>query len=211
MPCFFNGLGRGMPARRPRAGVPAHPRAAEAARPTWSSCSARRSTSASASAASATARVAHVVDAAGAAGRPRRRADGRRRPRRHPARRSPTTRGDRRRPRARGSPSCATPRRPRRAAEAPLLDADDDPIKPARIYGELRQRLDRDAVVICDGGDFASYAGKYVEVFEPGCWLDTGPYGCLGNGLGYAIAARVARPSTPDRRCCSATARPASA
>ena len=62
------------------------------------------------------------------------------------------------------------------------------------MYGELRQRLARDAVVICDGGDFASYAGKYVEVFEPGCWLDTGPYGCLGNGMGYAIAARVARP-----------------
>ena len=39
-----------------------------------------------------------------------------------------------------------------------------------------------------------SYAGKYVEVYTPGCWLDTGPYGCLGNGLGYAIAARVAHP-----------------
>ena len=48
--------------------------------------------------------------------------------------------------------------------------------------------------MICDGGDFASYAGKYVEVFEPGCWLDTGPYGCLGNGMGYSMAARVARP-----------------
>jgi thiamine pyrophosphate-dependent acetolactate synthase large subunit-like protein len=81
-----------------------------------------------------------------------------------------------------------------RAAEVPLLAVDDDPIKPSRVYGELRRRLARDAVVICDGGDFASYAGKYVEVFEPGCWLDTGPYGCLGNGLGYAIAARVARP-----------------
>jgi acetolactate synthase I/II/III large subunit len=81
-----------------------------------------------------------------------------------------------------------------RTAEAPLLAAADDPIKPSRVYGELRRRLARDAVVICDGGDFASYAGKYVEVFEPGCWLDTGPYGCLGNGLGYAIAARVARP-----------------
>ncbi len=81
-----------------------------------------------------------------------------------------------------------------RAAEAPLLAAGDGPIKPTRVYGELRQRLARDAVVICDGGDFASYAGKYVEVFEPGCWLDTGPYGCLGNGLGYSIAARVARP-----------------
>ncbi len=82
------------------------------------------------------------------------------------------------------------------AGEVALLEADDDPIRPSRIYGELRRRLDRDAVVICDGGDFASYAGKFVEVFEPGCWLDTGPYGCLGNGLGYAIAARTARPSS---------------
>lgn len=82
------------------------------------------------------------------------------------------------------------------AAEVPLLGADSDPIKPSRIYGELRRRLERDAVVICDGGDFASYAGKFVEVFEPGCWLDTGPYGCLGNGMGYAVAARVVRPSS---------------
>ncbi len=80
------------------------------------------------------------------------------------------------------------------ATEAPLLAADSDPIKPTRIYGELRKRLERDAVVICDGGDFVSYAGKYVEVHQPGGWLDTGPYGCLGNGIGYAIAARVVRP-----------------
>jgi acetolactate synthase-1/2/3 large subunit len=83
-----------------------------------------------------------------------------------------------------------------RAGEIELMEADADPIKPSRIYGELRRRLERDAVVICDGGDFASYAGKFIEVFEPGCWLDTGPYGCLGNGLGYAIAARVVRPSS---------------
>ncbi len=82
------------------------------------------------------------------------------------------------------------------AREVPLLEAADDPVRPGRIYGELRRRLARDAVVICDGGDFASYAGKLVEVFEPGCWLDTGPYGCLGNGLGYAIAARTVRPSS---------------
>ena len=80
--------------------------------------------------------------------------------------------------------------------ESALLEASDDPIKPSRIYGELRRRLERDAVVICDGGDFASYAGKFIEVYEPGGWLDTGPYGCLGNGLGYAIAARIVRPSS---------------
>jgi acetolactate synthase-1/2/3 large subunit len=81
-----------------------------------------------------------------------------------------------------------------RTADAALLDDDSSPIRPSRIYGELSRRLARDAVVICDGGDFASYAGKFVEVFEPGCWLDTGPFGCLGNGPGYAIAARTVRP-----------------
>jgi acetolactate synthase-1/2/3 large subunit len=80
-------------------------------------------------------------------------------------------------------------------SERALLGATSRPIKPVRVFGELSGRLERDAVVICDGGDFASYAGKYLDVYTPGCWLDTGPYGCLGNGLGYAVAARLARPS----------------
>jgi acetolactate synthase I/II/III large subunit len=81
------------------------------------------------------------------------------------------------------------------AADAPLLASEAEPIHPMRIYGELTRLLDPDAVVIGDGGDFVSYAGKYVEPRRPGGWLDPGPYGCLGTGLGYAIAARIARPS----------------
>ncbi|GAA5152442.1 acetolactate synthase [Nocardioides marinquilinus] len=77
-----------------------------------------------------------------------------------------------------------------------LLTAEADPIHPARIYGELVPRLAEDAVVIGDGGDFVSFAGKYVEPKRPGGWLDPGPYGCLGAGLGAAIAARLARPSS---------------
>src|SRR5512139_2290966 len=76
-----------------------------------------------------------------------------------------------------------------------LLSSEADPIHPARIYGELVPRLADDAVVIGDGGDFVSFAGKYVEPKRPGGWLDPGPYGCLGAGLGAAIAARLARPS----------------
>ncbi len=76
-----------------------------------------------------------------------------------------------------------------------LLTAEADPIHPARIYGELVPRLAEDAVVIGDGGDFVSFAGKFVEPRRPGGWLDPGPYGCLGAGLGSAIAARLARPS----------------
>ena len=82
----------------------------------------------------------------------------------------------------------------KRAAEAPMLEADSAPIKPARIYGELRKRLDRDAIVIGDGGDFVSYAGKFVDSYEPGTFLDPGPYGCLGMGPGYALAAGIAHP-----------------
>ncbi len=77
-----------------------------------------------------------------------------------------------------------------------LLTAEADPIHPARIYGELLPRLAQDAVVIGDGGDFVSFAGKYVEPKQPGGWLDPGPYGCLGAGMGAAIAARIARPSS---------------
>ena len=77
-----------------------------------------------------------------------------------------------------------------------LLTAEADPIHPARIYGELLPRLADDAVVIGDGGDFVSFAGKFVEPQRPGCWLDPGPFGCLGAGIGAAIAARIARPSS---------------
>ena len=79
-------------------------------------------------------------------------------------------------------------------ADRDLLAAAATPVLPTRVYGELAARLDRDAVVVCDGGDFVSYAGRHVPVHEPGCWLDSGPYGCLGTGLGYAMAARVAHP-----------------
>jgi acetolactate synthase-1/2/3 large subunit len=81
------------------------------------------------------------------------------------------------------------------ARDATLLSATADPIHPARIYGELVPRLADDAIVIGDGGDFVSFAGKFVEPKRPGGWLDPGPYGCLGAGLGSAIAARLHRPS----------------
>jgi acetolactate synthase-1/2/3 large subunit len=80
--------------------------------------------------------------------------------------------------------------------DANLLRSDAQPLHPARIYGELLPRLADDAVLIGDGGDFVSFAGRFVEPSRPGGWMDPGPYGCLGTGLGYSIAARLARPSS---------------
>ena len=82
----------------------------------------------------------------------------------------------------------------KRAAEAEQLGDPRAPLHPLRVYKELGEVLDRDAIVICDGGDFASYAGRAIESYEPGCWLDPGPFGCLGCGPGYALAAKLARP-----------------
>ena len=45
-----------------------------------------------------------------------------------------------------------------------------------------------------DGGDFGSYAGRVIDSYVPGAWVDSGPFGCLGSGPGYALAAKLARP-----------------
>ncbi len=86
----------------------------------------------------------------------------------------------------------------RQGVEAELA-SDSSPIHPMRVYGELGKILDKDAVVIGDGGDFVSYAGREIRSHQGGRWLDPGPFGCLGAGPGYAIAARLAY---PDAQVC---------
>ena len=55
--------------------------------------------------------------------------------------------------------------------------------------------LDDDAVVIGDGGDFVSYAGKYIEPQQPGGWLDPGPVRLPG----HRARATPSRPGSPGR------------
>ncbi|HEX2708574.1 MAG TPA: thiamine pyrophosphate-dependent enzyme, partial [Solirubrobacterales bacterium] len=87
----------------------------------------------------------------------------------------------------------------RKAAERVELDDPRAPLHPVRIYRELAEVLDRDAIVVGDGGDFVSYAGRFIDTYQPGCWMDPGPFGCLGAGPGQAIGAKVAH---PDRQVC---------
>jgi acetolactate synthase I/II/III large subunit len=81
-----------------------------------------------------------------------------------------------------------------RDAEKAELADDRTPLHPMRVYAELAPMLDRDAIIVIDGGDFGSYAGRVIDSYLPGCWLDSGPFGCLGSGPGYALAAKLARP-----------------
>jgi acetolactate synthase-1/2/3 large subunit len=81
-----------------------------------------------------------------------------------------------------------------RMRERGELADDRSPLHPMRVYAELAPLLDRDAIVVVDAGDFGSYAGRVIDSYVPGAWLDSGPFGCLGSGPGYALAAKLARP-----------------
>jgi acetolactate synthase-1/2/3 large subunit len=87
----------------------------------------------------------------------------------------------------------------KRAGEQGELNDGRSPLHPVRVYKELAEVLDRNAIVVGDGGDFVSYAGRFVDTYQPGCWMDPGPFGCLGAGPGQAIGAKLAH---PDRQVC---------
>jgi acetolactate synthase I/II/III large subunit len=87
----------------------------------------------------------------------------------------------------------------KRAAEEAELNDERAPLHPVRVYRELGEVLDRDAIVVGDGGDFVSYAGRLIDTYQPGCWMDPGPFGCLGAGPGQALGAKLAH---PERQVC---------
>jgi acetolactate synthase-1/2/3 large subunit len=82
----------------------------------------------------------------------------------------------------------------RREKDRPSLEAATTPVHPARLIHEVEAFCDPDAIIAGDGGDFVSFAGRFIERDRPGLWMDAGPFGCLGAGPGYALAAKVAHP-----------------
>ncbi len=81
-----------------------------------------------------------------------------------------------------------------RERDRSLAESDAVPIHPARLIAEVDRVLDPDAIVVGDGGDFVSFAGRMIERPGPGQFIDPGPFGCLGSGPGYALAAKLAHP-----------------
>jgi acetolactate synthase I/II/III large subunit len=81
-----------------------------------------------------------------------------------------------------------------RKRDEAMTNSDSSPVHPARLIAEVDRFSDPDAILVGDGGDFVSFAGRLVERPRPGLWIDPGPYGCLGSGPGYAMAAKLAHP-----------------
>ena len=81
-----------------------------------------------------------------------------------------------------------------RERDEAAMRSDAVPIHPMRFCREIRDFIDENTTVVGDGGDIVSYAGRTINVYKPGYWLDPGPMGCLGTGTGFAMAAQLARP-----------------
>jgi len=75
--------------------------------------------------------------------------------------------------------------------------SDDIPVSHYRWAAEIARHVTPDTIVVGDGGDVVGCASKIVRLHRPGQWLDPGPFGCLGVGPSFAIAAKLLH---PDRR-----------
>ena len=84
--------------------------------------------------------------------------------------------------------------REQQRAWEPRLYSEAIPIDPLRLCREVAEFVDPDTIVIGDGGDIVSLAAKVLPVSWPGQWMDPGPFGCLGIGLPFAIAAQLVHP-----------------
>jgi acetolactate synthase-1/2/3 large subunit len=68
------------------------------------------------------------------------------------------------------------------------------PVNPQRFGKEVGRFFGPDAIVAVDGGDIVSTTARWLEVSHPGHVLDPGPFGTLGTGAPFALAAKVAFP-----------------
>jgi acetolactate synthase I/II/III large subunit len=82
----------------------------------------------------------------------------------------------------------------RAAARAAAATSDASPVHPLRFAREVAEWLDPAGIVIGDGGDIVAHTAGFVRVDRPGSWMDPGPFGCLGVGAPFAMAAKVVHP-----------------
>ncbi|MCH7582845.1 MAG: thiamine pyrophosphate-binding protein [Acidobacteria bacterium] len=82
-----------------------------------------------------------------------------------------------------------------KAADA-LVEATDDssPVMPQRFAKEVAEFFGPDSIVAVDGGDIVSTTARWLQTSTAGHVLDPGPFGTLGTGPPYAIAAKSVFP-----------------
>src|SRR5215472_162933 len=68
------------------------------------------------------------------------------------------------------------------------------PIHPLRLCREVREFLDRDAILCVDGQEILNFGRQSIPTYLPGHRLNSGPFGTMGVGLPFGLGAKLARP-----------------
>jgi acetolactate synthase-1/2/3 large subunit len=76
------------------------------------------------------------------------------------------------------------------------MSTDQLPIHPLRLCKEVRDFLRRDAILVVDGQEILNYGRQSIPTYVPGHRLNSGPFGCMGVGLPFAVGAKAAKPDT---------------
>lgn len=84
----------------------------------------------------------------------------------------------------------------KQAAQEDLLDSAGTPIHPLRLCREIRDFLDRDAVLVVDGQEILNFARQSIPSFTPGHRLNSGAFGTMGVGMPFGVGAKIAKPDT---------------
>ncbi|MDA1099263.1 MAG: thiamine pyrophosphate-binding protein [Proteobacteria bacterium] len=74
--------------------------------------------------------------------------------------------------------------------------SDAVPIHPLRLCEEVKNFMDRDAILVVDGQEILNYGRQSMPTYAPGHRLNSGPFGTMGVGLPFGLGAKVAKPDT---------------
>jgi acetolactate synthase-1/2/3 large subunit len=61
---------------------------------------------------------------------------------------------------------------------------------------EVRDFMDRDAIIVVDGHEILNYARQSIPTFVPGHRINAGANGCMGVAVPYGLGAKMAKPGT---------------
>jgi acetolactate synthase-1/2/3 large subunit len=75
-----------------------------------------------------------------------------------------------------------------------LLNSDATPIHPLRLCKEVRDFMDRDAIIVVDGHEILNYARQSIPTYAPGHRINAGANGCMGVAVPYGLGAKMAKP-----------------
>jgi thiamine pyrophosphate-dependent acetolactate synthase large subunit-like protein len=72
----------------------------------------------------------------------------------------------------------------------------DGDIHPLRLCEEVKNFMNRDAILVVDGQEILNFGRQSIPTFTPGHRLNSGPFGTMGVGLPFAVGAKAAKPGT---------------